>query len=166
MRSILQRIFIQIICGLSLGGVSNLVVIGKGCHFYKTNTIFIEGSNNKVLIGENVTFDQDVSIVVGEGTSVSIGQDCIVAKGVRIRTSDQHAIYNSDDERINPAKGVSIGSHVWLGASVIIMKGTNIGSGSMIGISSMVTKDIPENCIAVGTPAKPIKDNIHWNEKL
>ena len=55
-----------------------------------------------------------------------------------------------------------IGNHVWLGNSVVIMKGVHIEDGSVIGIESIVTKDIPCNCIAVGSPAKVIKTNIHW----
>ena len=126
----------------------------------------MQGDNNSVNISSNVTFDQNVLLVVCEGTRVDIGEDCIFANGVTIRTSDQHAIYNNDNMRINKAKNVKIGNHVWLGAHVIVMKGTEVGDGSVIGMNSMITKNIPINCIAVGTPAKPIKHNIHWNKKL
>lgn len=44
------------------------------------------------------------------------------------------------------------------------MKGGNVGDGSVIGMDSMVTKDIPSKCIAVGKPTKVIKDNIKWRE--
>ena len=109
-------------------------------------------------------FDQDVSIVLAEGTKVKIGDNCLLAKGVRIRTSDQHFIYDENGFRINKAKDVCIENHVWLGASAIIMKGATIGEGSVIGMDSMVTKTIPPYSIAVGKPAKVIKSNINWEE--
>ena len=73
-------------------------------------------------------------------------------------------ISDEDKTRINLPKDVVIGNHVWLGNSVVIMKGVHIEDGSVIGIESIVTKDIPCNCIAVGSPAKVIKTNIHWEK--
>ena len=149
---------------ITFRGNGNKVVVGKGCKFKQTNAIYIQGDGNSLHIGDNVTFDQDVSIVMAEGTRCEIGSDCIFAKGVRIRTSDQHSIFDSAGTRINCAKDVNIGNHVWLGASVIVMKGVTIEDGSVVGMDSMVTRDIPADSIAVGKPAKVIKAGIHWQE--
>lgn len=145
-----------------ISGNNNNVIIGEKCLLYRTNIIFIQGSNNTVEIGNHVTFDQDVSIVCCEGTTVRVGDDCMFAKGVRIRTSDQHPIYDLSSERINQSRNVTIGEHVWIGATCLIMKGVEIGRGSIIGINSMVTKSIPENVIAVGSPCKVIKKEVRW----
>lgn len=59
---------------------------------YKYN--FIQGDCNTIVIGQNVIFDQNVQLVLSEGTKVEIGDDCIFADGVKIRTSDQHSIFN------------------------------------------------------------------------
>jgi len=53
---------------------------------------------------------------------------------------------------------------VWLGKEAIIMKGVSIGNGAIVGMDSMVTKDVPERCIVAGKPAKVIKTNVYWNE--
>ena len=145
-------------------GDNNKVKVGNNCNFKATNTIYFQGDNNVVEIGSNVTFDSNVLIVVGEGTKVRIGSDCIFADRVHIRTTDQHCINDENGNRINPARNVNIGNHVWLGKDVIVMKGVCIGDGSIIGIDSMVTKDIPEHCIAIGKPAKVIRNNVYWNE--
>lgn len=145
-------------------GKNNVIKIGRGCKFYRTNQIYIQDDGNQLIIGDNVTFDQNVSIVLGEGTTCQIGDDCIFANGVRIRTCDQHFIYDDSGLRINPSKDVHIDNHVWLGASVIVMKGAEIGPGTVIGMNAMVTKHVPANCIAVGQPAKVIKSNIYWKE--
>lgn len=69
--------------------------------------------------------------------------------------------------RINQAKDVIIGEEVWIAPQSIIMKGAKIGDGSIIGSRSFVTKEIPANCLAVGAPAKVVKENIKWTrEKL
>lgn len=148
-------------------GNNNTLCIDEGCNLKQNNTIFISGDNNYVHIGKNVTFDQNVTIVCCEGTNVEIGSGSIFANNVRIRTSDQHAIYNlENDERLNRAENVIIEDHVWLGNSVVINKGVHVKSGSMVGIGAIVTHDIPSNCVAVGVPAKVVRQNIKWTVDL
>jgi len=149
---------------ITFRGNHNTVKIGRGCSFYRSNSIFIQGDGNAVVIGDDVTFDQNVSIVCCEGTRVEIGSDCIFANGVRIRTSDQHGIYDRDGNRVNPAKDVRIGNHVWCGASVIVIKGVTIGDGAVVGINSMVLKDVPANAVVVGSPARVSRSNVRWEK--
>lgn len=143
-------------------GNNNVVRIGEGCELKNMNMLYIQDDGNELIINDHVIFDQDVSIVLGEGTRCEIGFDSGLAKGCRIRTCDQHFIYDQSGQRINPSKNVYIGKHVWCGASVIIMKGVSIGDNSVIGIDSMVTKDVPPNSIAVGKPARVIRSDIYW----
>ncbi len=145
-------------------GNNNRIKIGNSCLFKETNMIYVQGDGNMIEIGDDTIFDKNVSIVLAEGTRCCIGSGCRFANGVRIRTSDQHFIYDEYGKRINHAKDVHIGEHVWLGASVIVMKGATIGDGSVIGMDSMVTKNIPSQSLAVGKPAKVIKSNIYWEE--
>lgn len=145
-------------------GNDNCLRVAEGCNFKMSNTVYFQGDNNVVEIGDNVTFDGNTLIVVGEGTKVRIGSDCVFADRVHIRTTDQHYIFDVNGQRVNHAKDVYIGDHVWLGKEVIIMKGVTIGSGAIVGIDSMVTKDVPERCIAVGKPARVIKSNVYWHE--
>lgn len=143
-------------------GNNNKVKIGKNCTFYKTNCIFIQGDNNEISIGSNTTFDGKVLLMAGEGTRIELGDDCMLAYGVTMRTSDQHPIYDTQGNRMNPAQDISIGSHVWFGTHSTVMKGVKIGSGSIIGYGAIVTKSLPDKCIAVGFPAQPIKRDVEW----
>ena len=82
-----------------------------------------------------------------------------------IRTSDSHPIYNNQGIRINPAKSIHVGDHVWIAPNSKIMKGVTIGNGSIIGSDTIVTKDIPDNVLAVGHPAKVVKTDIRWTRE-
>lgn len=146
-----------------LNGSHNKIFIGSGCQFFgKDNKIFISGDGNKISIGDGTTFDQRVLLVACETTSLDIGNDCMFAAGATIRTSDQHPIYDKHGVRINPAKDIVINDHVWLGANCVVMKGIQIGGGTMVGYGSVVTRSLPENVVAAGTPARVLKENITW----
>jgi acetyltransferase-like isoleucine patch superfamily enzyme len=61
------------------------------------------------------------------------------------------------------AKGIRIGKKVWIGSDAKILKGVEIGSGSVIAANSVVVSGIPENCLAGGIPARVLKTDINWN---
>lgn len=91
--------------------------------------------------------------------SISIGKGVIISKNVTIRDSDNHNILSSVFEKTKP---IVIKDHVWIGMNVTILKGVTIGEGSVIAAGSIVTKDIPEHCLAAGVPCKVKKKNIIW----
>jgi len=82
-----------------------------------------------------------------------------------VRTSDAHPIYNAEGERINMAKSVTIGSHVWVAPSSVIMKGAKIGDGSIVASHSMVNSEVPCNCLVAGMPSRVVKTDIHWTRE-
>lgn len=91
----------------------------------------------------------------------------MLAAGVEIRTDDAHALYDTrTGRRVNPARSVSIGDHVWLGKFAAVMGGVTIGSGSTIGFRSIVTHDVPNNCVAVGSPAQVVRRNAVWERPM
>ncbi len=125
------------------------------------------GHKCQINIGQGTTSTNPVYVTCAESTKISIGEDCMFATNNQIRTDDSHAIYDvNTGKRVNPSKDIIIGKHVWVAYGATILGGSNIGSGSVIGAYSLVKNSIPNNCVAVGIPAKVIKEDIFWERPL
>ena len=79
---------------------------------------------------------------------------------------DGHPIFGEHGERINYPDNIIIDDHVWVGQRATILKGVSIGSNSMIGTMSLVTKSFGCNSMIAGVPAKMIKNGINWRFEL
>lgn len=133
--------------------------VGYGCRFDMINV-----SKSKTLfIGKNCEIGDYCHIVATN--SVRIGDNFLCASKVFI-SDTSHGNYVGNDcsmpgsipsKRKLYSSPVNIGSNVWLGENVVILPGVNIGNGAIVGANSVVTKDIDDNCIAVGIPARIIK---------
>lgn len=109
-------------------------------------------------IGKNFRARTTVKIVTAPGKTVFIGDDCLFSRGIMIRASDAHLIYSGvTHQRINPSKSIFIGDHVWLGQEVFPLKGTQIGSGSIVGARGVIPgKRIPSNTCWAGNPVRQV----------
>ncbi len=125
------------------------------------------GHEATVTIGPNVGCETRAFIRVSEGATVSVGEDCMFAGSIELRADDTHAIYDvRTGKRANPARSIHIGEHVWLGKSVVVMSGATIGDGSVVGFRSIVTRDIPNNCVAAGAPARVVRRDVAWERPM
>jgi acetyltransferase-like isoleucine patch superfamily enzyme len=121
------------------------------------------GEDCTVEVGAGVTTTARAFLAASEGTRLVLGDDCMLASDVQLRTDDAHPIFDiHTGARVNPAEDIVIGAHVWLAYGVRCLGGARIGDGSVIGMDSLVTGAIPNNCIAVGTPARAVRRDIAW----
>lgn len=135
---------------------------GKGFTTGRNCRIEIFG-DGEIVFGDSCLIGDNVHIVASN--RVSIGSECLFASKIFI-SDTSHGSYgrNGSNPDSNPnnrplvANAVSIGDRVWLGENVVVLAGTNIGNGCIIGANAVVTHDIPDYCIAVGSPAKVIKE--------
>lgn len=82
---------------------------------------------------------------------------------VEVRTGDSHSIIDKHTKkRLNYAKNIEIGNHVWVGAHTKILKGVIIGDNSIVGLGSIVTKSVGSSVIVAGMPAKTVREDISW----
>jgi acetyltransferase-like isoleucine patch superfamily enzyme len=160
-------------CKLNNIGYKKNVYIGL------TNKIV---NNGKLIISENVIIRPGTGLYVNKGSSLSIGPNTEIGRGSTIASHSEIIIgegvltepyvfiadYNH--EYVDPNKHIylqgesieentllSIGEGTWIGTNVVIVGNVKIGKQCVIGANSVVTKNIPDYCVAVGAPAKVIK---------
>ena len=147
--------------GITIIGDNNQVIY-DGCT--AIISILIRGDKCSVSIGKGSLLDESTKIIcMGQGNSVEIGKECMFAENVELWASDTHSITDLNGNTINPSRPIKIGNHVWLGKGVCVMKGIEIGDNTILGLGSIVTKNIPSNVIAAGNPAKVVKTGTNWN---
>ncbi len=166
-------------------GDRNEIVIAPGA-FLRGVRFHIRGSGHRVYIGERVRIsvrgqiwmeDRDGELRIGRGTTLVsgqlavtepgsrliIGEDCMLATEVEIRTGDSHAILDArTGERINPAQDVVLEDHVWVGARAMILKGCTLGRDSIVAAGAVVTRSCPPRCIVAGNPARVVREGVTW----
>lgn len=121
------------------------------------------GEDATVRFGNNVNMTGPCYITAMEGATVSFGNDVMIAQENEFRTDDAHPIFDvRSGKRLNPSNDVMIGNHVWFSKGAVALSGAKVGDGSVVGFRGLVTGSIPNNCIAVGTPARVIRRDIAW----
>lgn len=147
-REVLSRLFKEIGTNVSVG---QPFICDYGCN---------------ISLGNNVSVNMNCTFV--DCNRIEIGDNVLIASNVQLYTA-AHPVELS--ERLTPdwdqgseeyfcrtyALPIRIGNGCWLGGGVIVLPGVTIGGGSVIGAGSVVTKDIPENSLAVGNPCRVIR---------
>lgn len=116
-----------------------------------------------IEIGEN--FYSNFNLVILDCAKVRIGDNVLIGPNVSIYTAGHPLHYELRNKEVEYAFPVHIGNNVWIGGNVVINPGIQIGDNSVIGSGSVVTKDIPDNVIAVGNPCKVLR-KINDEDKL
>lgn len=111
------------------------------------------GSN--IEVGEE--FFANFNLVILDVGKVKIGDYAQIAPNVSIYTAGHPVHADSRNSGYEYGIGITIGDNVWIGGSTSIMPGVQIGNNVVIGGGSVVTKDIPDNVIAVGNPCRVIR---------
>jgi len=132
--------------------IFNFTNVKIGSHCLIQDHVYIRaGLNGKVHIGEFCAINSFAKLF-GHG-GIEIGDYSQIGPAALITTT----VHNYKGSLEADFQAVKIGKWVWVGAGSIIMAGITIGDKSVIGAGSIVTKDIPSNCVAVGNPARVIK---------
>lgn len=135
---------------------------GRSVFFGKNIAIDVP-LGGELHIGNNVKFNMDA--VVASSLSIRIGDHTQIAEFVSIRDSDHGMeLGKTIAEQPLNCEAVIIGRDVWIARGVAVLKGSVIEDGAVIGANAVVRGLIPKNSIAVGIPAKGIKERTLRNE--
>lgn len=111
--------------------------------------------------GKNIHLGKTVFINIGnyfmDGADITIGDHCFIGPYCGFYTANHPLDYQRRNQGLEKALPIKVGNNCWFGANVSVMPGVTIGNGCVIAAGSVVTKDIPDNCLAGGVPARIIK---------
>lgn len=145
---------------------------------FKLSGSLISSHGGKIKIGDHCLIGPNC--VVGAVEYVEIGHNVMVSNNVIVIDNNNHPV-NPTDRKIMSSVDYSssfrswayaksspiiVCDNVWIGRNSIINKGVTIGENSIIACGSIVTKDVPPNCIVAGNPAKVVKNDIDREERL
>jgi acetyltransferase-like isoleucine patch superfamily enzyme len=155
-----------------------MITIGKNCKISKGAILGYKEHGGSIILGDNVVIRHNTilrgcsgnlkignSVVINYGCiihalgGVTIGDNTLLSPNVQIYAQN-HGLKRGKIIRSQKqtARGIRIGSDVWIGAGAIILDGVTIETGAVIGAGSVVTKCVPENTIWAGNPAKKIAE--------
>ncbi|NGY75897.1 sugar O-acetyltransferase [Bacillus megaterium] len=108
-----------------------------------------------IFVGENFSANFDCTIL--DVCEVRFGDNCMLAPGVQIYTATHPLHPTERNSGKEYAKPITFGNNVWIGGSAVINPGVTVGDNVVIASGSVVTKDVPNNVVVGGNPAKIIK---------
>ena len=145
------------------------IIIGKDSHIQGELNVFNYGG--KIQIGDNTYIGKDSRIWSGD--YITIGNNVLISHCCNIIDTDSHEINHIERaERYKDlikqgpwrtkgsiqSKPIIIKDYAWISFNVTVLKGVTIGTGSIIGANSVVTKDVPDYALVIGNPAKIVKN--------
>ncbi|MFG3320365.1 sugar O-acetyltransferase [Streptomyces sp. NPDC048171] len=112
--------------------------------------------------GSNITIGArtfvNCNLTALDVAAITIGEDCQIGPSVQLLTPTHPLEPGPRRDKLEAARPITIGDNVWLGGGAIVLPGVTIGDNSVIGAGAVVTKDVPANVVAVGNPARPVRN--------
>ena len=126
----------------------------KGEKVWIAKTFNCDNGKN-IFIGSNFTGNYNLTIL--DIREVRIGDNVMIGPNTLITTVGHPLSPTGRRRHLGIAKPVTIGNDVWIGGNVTILPGVSIGSNVVVGAGAVVSRDIPDNSVAVGVPARVVK---------
>lgn len=129
-------------------------LLGKSDHAWINPPFYCDYGFN-IEVGKNFFANYNCTIL--DVAKVKMGDNCQLAPNVAIYTAGHPVHPDTRNSGFEYGKEVIIGDNVWLGCNTVVCPGVHIGSNVVIGAGSVVTKDIPDWCVAAGNPCRVIR---------
>ena len=130
-------------------------LLGSHTDNFQINQPFRCDYGCNIHIGDN--FFANFNLTILDEAEVIIGDNCFIGPNVSIYTACHPLDAENRNKALEWAEPVTIGNNVWIGGSATLLPGVKIGDNVVIGGGSVVTKDVPDNVVVGGNPAKVIK---------
>ena len=113
-------------------------------------------NGKNIQVGRDFLANYNVTIL--DVAKVCIGDYCLIGPSTLITTVNHPLSPRGRRARLSRVKPVTIGNDVWIGGNCTILPGVTIGNNVVIAAGAVVTRDVPDNCVVAGIPAKRIRD--------
>lgn len=135
--------------------------IGEGC--YIEPPLHANWGGRHVHFGKGIYANFNLTLV--DDTHIYVGDCTMFGPNVTIATAGHPLLPSLREQGYQYNAPVHIGRNCWFGAGVIILPGVTVGNNTVIGAGSVVTKDLPDNVVAVGNPCRVLREiNEHDKE--
>ena len=122
---------------------------------YVKPPLFVDYGEN-IHIGSRTFINYNLTAL--DVADIHIGEDCQIGPNVQLLTPTHPIDPEPRRDKLEAAQAIRVGNNVWLGGGVIVCPGVSIGDNSVIGAGAVVTRNVPANCVAVGNPARIIRE--------
>lgn len=132
--------------------VALLGELGEGA--YVKPPLFVDYGEN-IRIGARTFVNSNLTAL--DVAAITIGEDCQIGPNVQLLTPTHPVDPEPRRDKLEAAEPITLGDNVWLGGGVIVCPGVTIGDNTVVGAGAVVTKDLPANVVAVGNPARVVR---------
>lgn len=138
--------------------VSGLVSFGGKASIGHGSKLSVRG-NLKLGAGFNMTAES--TIVCAK--EITFGDDCLLAWDVLVMDTDEHPLFDKDNERINPDRPIVVGNHVWIGCKCVLLKGAEVPNDTVLAAGTLLKSAFAgENQVIGGNPPSILKRDVRW----
>ena len=94
---------------------------------------------------------------------ITFGEDCLLSWDILVMDTDEHPLYDKENERINPDKAIIVGDHVWIGCKCVLLKGSEVPSHTVLAAGTLLkTTFAGEHQVIGGNPPSILKRDVRW----
>ena len=125
------------------------------------------GHGSKLSVRGNLKFGADF-FMTAESTivcskEITFGKECLLSWDVLVMDTDEHPLYNKENERINPDKPIVVGDHVWIGCKCVLLKGAEVPNDTVLAAGTLLKSAFAgEQQVIGGNPPSILKREVHW----
>lgn len=130
-------------------------LLGKTGHNFTITAPFWCDYGYNIEIGEN--FYANHNTVMLDCARITFGDNVFIAPNCGFHTAGHPIDFERRNQGLEYGHSITVGDNVWIGAAVQVLPGVSIGSNVVIGSGSIVVKDIPDNCVAIGNPCRVLR---------
>ena len=145
-------------CSRTIWQMSGMVSFGGKASIGHGSKISVRGN---LFLGDGFNMTAESTIVCAK--EIRFGRDCLLSWDILVMDTDEHPLYNKDNERINPDKAIQIGDHVWIGCKCVLLKGAEVPDNTVVAAGTLLTSSFNgEHQVIGGNPPTVLKHDIRW----